>query len=175
MREDRPDELPPKIPIEFRTISAVLNAIFAIPMGLIVGFYLWILLSGGSEMSGKDSQVLTIMFYFLFVGLPITLILPIISWVIWMITRTMHPFVDLIGRDVLNYTLCNLITTIGSTIMVVIASRSLYTVPYVHEVSFGILHFEIAAFVINSIVAGIFSLRGDRYQSILIYPFVRDK
>jgi uncharacterized Tic20 family protein len=174
MREDRHDELQPQVPIEFRTIATVLHAIFAIPMGLTVGFYLWILLFGGREMSGKDSQVLTIVFYFLFVGLPITLIWPIISWAIWMITRTMHPFVDLAGRDVLNYTLGNLITTLGLTILLVVVSGSLYKVPYFHEVSFGILNFVVTAFVINSIVAGIFALRGDRYRSILIHPFIRD-
>jgi uncharacterized Tic20 family protein len=174
MRDDRPDKLQPQIPIEFRRIAAILHAIFAIPMGLTVGFYLWILLVGGSQMSGKDSQVLTVIFYFLFVGLPITLIWPIISWAIWMITRTMHPFVDLAGRDVLNYTLGNLMTTLGLTILLVVVSGSLYKVPYFHEVSFGILNFVVTAFAINSITAGIFALRGDRYQSILIHPFIRD-
>ena len=30
------------------------------------------------------------------------------------------------------------------------------------------------AFVINSITAGTFAFKGDRYQSILIYPLIRD-
>jgi uncharacterized Tic20 family protein len=169
MRDNLPDELQPHIPIKFRTIAAALHAIFAIPMSLAVGSYSWILLVGGSQMSSKDSLVLTIVLYFVCINLPMTLILPIISWVTWKIVRTMHPFVDLAGRDMLNYTLGNSIATLSLTILLVVVSRSLYHVPYFHEVSFGILNFVVTAFVINSIVAGIFALRGDRYQSILIY------
>jgi uncharacterized Tic20 family protein len=175
MRNDRPDELHPQIPFKFRTIAAVLHAVFALPMGLSVGFYLWMLIVGGSEMSSKTNQLLTIVFYFIFVSLPMMAIWPIISWVMWLATRAIHPFVDLAGRDVLNYTLGNLISTLGLTILLVVVSGFLYKVPYFHEVSFGILNFVVAAFVLNAFVAGIFALRGDRYQSILIHPFVRAK
>jgi uncharacterized Tic20 family protein len=175
MREDRPDELQPQIPIKFRTIAAVLHAIFAIPMGLSVGLYLWMLLFGGSEISSQQNQILTIVLYFVCISLPMTLILPIISWGTWVITKAMHPVVDLAGRDVLNYTLGNLISTICLAILLGVTNGFLYKVPYFNEVSFGILNLVIAAFVMTSIVAGIFALRGDRYQSILIHPFVRGK
>jgi uncharacterized Tic20 family protein len=175
MRVDRPDEPHPQIPLKFRTMAAILHAIFAMPMGLTVGFYLWILLFGSSQMSGKDSQILTMLLYFICINLPMTLILPIISWVIWTISRTIHPFVDLAGRDLLNYTLGNLISTIGLTIMIVIVNGSLYKVAYFKEVSLGILNLVVATFVANSIGAGIFALRGDRYQSILIHPFIRGR
>ncbi len=174
MRDDLPDPIPPEIPCKFRAIAAVLHASFAIPMGLSVAFYLWILLSG-SQLSGKDSQVLTILLYFIFVSLPMTLIWPLISWIIWKISSFIHPFVDLAGRDALNYALGNLILTICLTIALTVASTSLYMVPYFYEVSFGILNFVVAAFVMNSIVAGSLAFRGDRYRSLLIYSFVRDK
>jgi uncharacterized Tic20 family protein len=175
MSDDPPHELHLQVPCKFRAIAAVIHAIFAIPMGLIVTFYLWMLFVGSSEMSSNTTQVLTIVFYFIFVSLPIMAIWPIISWVMWLATRAIHPFVDLAGRDVLNYTLGNLISTLGLTILLVVVSRSLYMVPYFHEVSFGILNFVVAAFVMNSIFSGLFALRGDRYQSILIHPFVRAK
>jgi uncharacterized Tic20 family protein len=175
MSDDRSNELHPQIPFKFRAIAAVIHAIFAIPMGISVAFYLWMLFVGGSEMSSKQNQLLTIVFYFIFVSLPMMAIWPIISWVMWLTTRTIHAFVDLAGRDVLNYALGNLISTLGLTILLVVTSRFLYKVPYFHEVSFGILNFVVAAFVMNSIVASMFALRGDRYQSILIHPFVRAK
>jgi uncharacterized Tic20 family protein len=175
MSDDRSNELHPQIPFKFRAIAAVIHAIFAIPMGLSVAFYLWMLFVGGSQMSSKTNQILTIVFYFIFASLPMMAIWPIITWATWLATRAIHPFVDLAGRDVLNYTLGNLISILGLTILLVVMSSFLYKVPYFHEVSFGILNFVIAAFVMNSIVAGMFALRGDRYQSILIHPFVRDK
>jgi uncharacterized Tic20 family protein len=175
MRDDRSNEQHPQIPTKFRAIAAALHAVFAIPMGLSVAFYLWMLFVGGSEMSSKQNQLLTIVFYFIFVSLPMMAIWPIISWVMWLATRAIHPVVDLAGRDVLNYALSNLISTLSLTILFVVISGFLYKVPYFHEVSFGMINFVVAAFVTNSIIAGIFALRGDRYQSILIHPFVRAK
>jgi uncharacterized Tic20 family protein len=175
MKGNLPNAPPPQIPLKFRTIAAFLHALFAIPMGLTVTFYLWMLLVGDSQMSDLDGP-LTIGFYFIFFTLPMTLIWPIINWIAWASLRNIHPFVELAGRDVLNYALGNLILTLGLTVMVVIASGFLDKVPYFsRDVSFGILNFVGAAFVINSLVASIFAFRNKRYQSLLIYPFVRDK
>jgi uncharacterized Tic20 family protein len=177
MSDNLPDDPPPQIPLKFRTIAAFLHALFAIPMGMTVTFYLWMLLVGDSQMSDVDGPVAIGPYFFIFLTLPMTLIWPIINWIAWASLRNIHPFVDLAGRNALNYALANLILTLGLTVMVFIAIGflDLYKVPYFNDVSFGILNFVGAAFVIHSLVASIFAFRNKRYQSRLIYPFVRDK
>jgi uncharacterized Tic20 family protein len=163
------------VPFKFRMIATILHSIFAIPMGLNVVFYLWLVFIEGRSMSNGKNLVMTVVFYFFFISLPTILLWPIISWGTWQITRAIDPFVDLAGRDVFNYTLSNLATTLCLTVVLVVISGILYKVKYFHEVSLTILVLVVAVFVMTSIVAGIFSFRGYRFSNILIHPFLHDR
>jgi uncharacterized Tic20 family protein len=174
MNDDRTDRLRQSIPLRFRILAAVLHAIFAVPMGLNVGFYSWIVFIEGGSMSSTQSLLMTVVFYFFFISLPMILFLPIISWVIWQITKQIDPFVNLAGRDVLNYALSNLAAILALTIIFFVVSGALYKLKYFEEVSFAILILVIAVFVMISVIAGIFALRGYRFNNILIYPFLQD-
>ena len=125
-------------------------------------------------MSSRSSLMMTIVFYLMFVSLPLMVFLPIMSWAIWLITKDIDPFVDLAGRDVLNCALNNLILCLGLTVTIVVVSNFLSKLRYFLEVSSTILLLGVATLMMTSAVAGIFALRGDRFKNSLIHPFVRD-
>lgn len=174
MTDDRADRLSQRIPLKFRAIAALLHALFAIIMGLSVSFYLWMIFIGSNDMSSRSSLMMTIVFYLMFVSLPLIVVLPVMSWTIWLITKDLDPFVDLAGRDAINYALNNLILILGLTVMIVAISNFLSKLKYFHEVSSTILLLGVATFVMSSAVAGIFALRGYRFKNSLIHPFIRD-
>jgi uncharacterized Tic20 family protein len=163
------------IRFKFRMIAATLHAIFAIPMGLNILFYFWMVFLEGNSMSNSQNLIMTVVFYFFFISLPIILFWPIVSWGAWQITKTIDPFVDLAGQDVLNYTLGNSIAIFCLTVALFVINGTLYKVKYFHEVSLAILILVVATFVMTSVVAGIFALRGYRLNNILIHPFWRDR
>ena len=156
------------ITIKFRIIAAVLYAMFAIPIGLTTIVFPWLLIIGGEIKSITE----TILFYFFFLSLPSVMIWPIISWVLWLTTKAIHPFVDLAGRDVLNYTLNNLIAVVSFVFVFAATSGILYKVKYFNIISMTILNTMIAVYVFTAIVAGVFAFKGYHFKNSLIHPFV---
>jgi uncharacterized Tic20 family protein len=151
----------------------LLHAVFAIPIGLMT-----IVLPGMLMIDGAlnlKNLTETVLLYFCFLSLPFILFSPIISWVLWLATKPMNPFVDLVGRDAINYTLSGSIAILCFTVTIFAISGTLYKIDYFHEISLTILNAVAAAYVVNSFVAGIFALRGYRFRSSLIHPFVRDR
>jgi uncharacterized Tic20 family protein len=171
MNDDRHNS-PQQIPFKFRSISALLHAIFAIPMGLNIGFYLWMGFIAASRMD-PVSFVVTIIFYFFCISLPLIIVLPTIVWVSWLVTKKINPFVDLHGRDVLNYTLSNSIAIALTIVMMIAISKSFTNIEYVNKLILIAACFVPISFSVNSIVSGIFAFRGYRLNSFLSYPFVR--
>ena len=175
MSDDRADRLSQQIPLKFRKISALLHAIFALPMGLNIGFYLWLVFIGSRDLSSYTIALVTILFYLLCVSLPLVVVLPIMSWAMWRVTREIDPVVDRAGRDVLNYAISNLISILCLTVTIVVISGFLFKMKYFLEVSLATLLLSVAAFAMTSTVAGVFALRGYRFKNRLIHPFIKDR
>jgi uncharacterized Tic20 family protein len=108
-------------------------------------------------------------------SLPLIIVLPIITWVLWLAVKSIDSFVDLAGRDAINYTVSSLIVIVCFTATIFAMSGTLYKLKYFYELSLHMLNGVAAAWVINSVVAGIFALRGYRFSNSLIYPFIRDR
>jgi uncharacterized Tic20 family protein len=162
-----------QISFKYRSIAALLHAIFAMPMGLNIGFYLWMGFIADRQID-PVSLVVRVMLYFFCVSLPLIIVWPTISWITWVTTKKIHPFVDLAGRDLLNYTLANSIAIILTLITFVVANNSLPSNEYIRKIMLTFLCLVPIAFAINAVIAGIFSFRGQRLSNILIHPFVKD-
>jgi uncharacterized Tic20 family protein len=92
------------------------------------------------------------------------------------VTIDIDPFVDRSGRDAVN---CAVNTLLGMTV-----STLLYTFifsgggsqdPTLLLISLFILCYIEFAYFMNSVIAGIFALRGYSFKSRLIYPFIKDR
>jgi uncharacterized Tic20 family protein len=163
------------IPFKIRLLAAGIHAIFAVPMGIFLLFIVTVLISENS--SGNYSMFGLIAVDFL-IGLPMTIILPIVILIVWQITRKIHPFVDLSGKDVLNYSLNSLIVTIfftfvtSTTCGIVSIVNSSTSIVFI--ASLIIINAVPIVYTINSVVAGIYALRGYRFKNRLIHSFIQD-
>jgi uncharacterized Tic20 family protein len=97
---------------------------------------------------------------------------------LWPNTKTTHPLIDRSGRDALNYALNHSLSMLVVVSFFVILS---ITCPVnCQDKSFDNLILSIlglvqATYLISSIIAGIFALRGYHFNNRLIYPFVLDE
>jgi uncharacterized Tic20 family protein len=111
------------------------------------------------------------------VGMMSTIIFqPIVVLFWWRVTIDSHPFIDRSGRDAFN---CAVNTLLGTTVTTI-----LYTFifsgggsqdPILFFISLFILSCVELAYFMNSVIAGIFTLRGYSFKSKLIYPFIKDR
>jgi uncharacterized Tic20 family protein len=97
----------------------------------------------------------------------------------WRASKHIHPFVDISGRDAVN---CALNTLLGRIVSILFCTF-IFSVtcgigsedPTLFLISLLILSFVEVAYFINSVITGIFALRGCRFNSILIYPFIKSE
>ena len=163
------------IPFRIRLLSAGIHAIFAVSMGSFLLFVVFGLIKDNNPANHNMLGLIGIEFLF---GLPMTIALPAVIFIIWQITRKIHPFVDLSGKDVLNYSLNSLLatlsfsfvtcTTCGVVSVINPAAGSIFVVGLI------IINGVALAYTINSVVAGIYALRGYRFKNRLISPVIRD-
>jgi uncharacterized Tic20 family protein len=163
------------IPFKIRLLAAGLHAIFAVPMGSFLLFVIFVLIS---ENSPNNHNIFGLIAMDFFVGLPMTMVLPIVVFVVWKITRKIHTFVDLAGTDVLNYSLNSLIvtlcfsfvtcTTCGVVSMINPDAGSIFIVGLI------LINAVALAYTIYSVVSGIYALRGNRFRNRLIHSFIQD-
>jgi uncharacterized Tic20 family protein len=103
----------------------------------------------------------------------------IITPLLWIMTKEIHPFVDLSGRDAINCAVNTFIGTMISVLFCVFVFSVTCGVgnqdPTLILWSFVLFCGVSIAYFINSMIAGIFAFRGYRFQSRLIYPFIRDE
>ncbi len=163
------------ISFRIRLLAAGLYAIFAVPMGAFLLFTVFILISENNPANHNMLGLVAIEFL---VGLPMTIVLPVVLFIIWQITRRIHSFIDLSGKDVLNYSLNSLLvilcfsfvtcTTCSVVSVMNPAAGTIFIVGLV------IINCTALAYTIGSIVAGIYALRGYRFKNRLIYSFIPD-
>ena len=109
---------------------------------------------------------------------------PIVAWILWLITSRIDRFINLAGRDVINYSLNNLtlFLWIGFPLLMICIILSLAKIPLlissgtsniVISGSVGILFCIEIAYLVHAIVASKFALQGHRFKSDRIHDFVR--
>ena len=106
----------PQIPLRFRLVAAGLHAIFPGSIGAFLG----LLAAQSIEASSPDPYTKFVGLYNLILGSMLILILPVIVWICWLITRRIHGIIDIAGQDAINCTLkgachfCNEYLYLGS-------------------------------------------------------------
>jgi uncharacterized Tic20 family protein len=179
MSEDRPDRLHQPIPLKFRLLAAGLHGIIVTVLGFFLGFSAWVIIS-----TGKTNSILeAVLIYNFLIGLPSIFVLPTIAWIAWLMTKRVNIFVDLAGRDILNCTLNILILAIlflflaGMTCSVLVSTQFLQQPAEDNFIAINLIsmNFMAIAYCLNSVISAVFALRGSRFQSRLIYPFIRDR
>ncbi len=154
-----------RMPAKVRYIAAILHLIFAVsklPVLLI--------------FSLKPEPI--------FLSFALIFVRPIIVWIFWLITSKIDRFVDLAGRDIINYSLNNLVLSLwfGLPLAICVLGVALAAFSSISSykpmmiffgIGFGILFCIEVAYLIHAVVASIFAIRGHRFQSRRIHHFVR--
>jgi uncharacterized Tic20 family protein len=103
---------------------------------------------------------------------------PIVALFSWRVTKNIHPFVDRSGRDAVNCALNMLVGTLSSILFCTFIFSVTCGVgnqdPTLFFISLFILCCVELAYFINSVITGIFALRGYSFKSRLIYPFIKE-
>jgi uncharacterized Tic20 family protein len=183
-----------RIPLKFRLLGALLHLLCMMPAALVV-----VRVVAWSEIVNKvkqifpqetSTQTLTDIYIHQRIWIPIIIAIlgPLIAMLMWAITRKIHTSIDRFGRDALNCGLSSLLAILLSfviccsfTLFVLLTicgpfAILLLTQPlevWITNVS-GFSGIISIPYFINSVVSGVFALRGYRFKSRLIYPFVRD-
>jgi uncharacterized Tic20 family protein len=109
---------------------------------------------------------------------------PIVAWILWLITSRIDRFINLAGRDIVNYSLNNLtlFLWIGFPLLMIWIILALTKIPLLISSgtsniviggSVGILFCVEIAYLVHAIVASTFAFRGHRFKSDRIHDFVR--
>jgi uncharacterized Tic20 family protein len=168
-----------RIPAKFRYLAAIHHLIFAIvTLPIAVGTPLNYIFRNSPQIANllEVAFHLSILSHF---GMPI------FSWLLWLLTRKIHPFIDLAGRDVRNYTfnhllVCLLIIFITFTTCGIKAPNSLSssrdskTAGNILNGAMIVLYCNEAGYFINSVTSAIFNIRGYRFKNRLLIPFIKD-
>jgi uncharacterized Tic20 family protein len=169
-----------RIPAKFRYLAAIHHLIFAIvTFPIAVGIPLSNIFRntpGIANLLGLSFELLILFLIF---------VIPIFYWLLWILTRKIHPFIDLAGRDVRNYTInhslvCLLIIFITFTTCGIKAPNSLSssrdskTAGNILNGAMIVLYCNEAGYFINSVTSAIFNIRGYRFKNRLLIPFIKD-
>jgi uncharacterized Tic20 family protein len=165
-----------RLPLKFRLLATALHAIIGIPIGIFAIYGLSLLIF--NKTSSNLESLLIVDFLF---GVPSIFILPVLAWIQWLITKRIHPFIDLTGRSVLNYTL-NMSLLMICLLFAFITTCGVVANGYGGQslgnnfivISLVTLNCIAIAYFLNSVVSGIFTWKGLQFKNRLIYPFLRD-
>ena len=165
----------PQISLKFRLIAAGLHAIFPGSIGAFLG----LIIVQSIEASSPDPYTNFVGLYNLILGSILILILPVIVCICWLVTRRIHDVINIAGRDAINCTLNNLSVILalafvfGTTCGVFSVNPSLAN----NILNSSLVLFDLVAiaYAVNSTISSVFTLRGNRFNNRLIYPFLQDE
>jgi uncharacterized Tic20 family protein len=185
-----------RTPLKFRILATSLHAIGAMPIMSIIAIGTSIMMFERNLASMIPSHVKdfipTSLHYLLIepvtsetvsnienVSIKIILISTIVTILMWRMTRQIHPFIDIAGKDAINYML-NAFSMIILCILLSMLALFLITggngtenmVPI--ELGFVTSYFIAISHFINSIVISIFVMNGYRFKNRLIYSFIQE-
>jgi uncharacterized Tic20 family protein len=162
-----------RIPVKFRYLAAIHHLTFAIVTLPIV--IIPLAFRDNPQINNLQSTIYILMYSIISpVGMPL------FSGLLWRLTRRIHPFVDLAGMDTTNYTVNHLIVLviillITFTLCAVSASNtkgSFSGAPFSYTGAILVYCIE-ATYFLNSVVCGVFALRGHRFKNDFLCPFTR--
>jgi uncharacterized Tic20 family protein len=173
-----------RIPLKIRLIAAGIhaaNTIINIFSGLLFLLNISSLIKTLPLPDGEITNIATSKQEVLQAPAPL-LIAVITVFMIWRITKKIHPVVNRSGRYAINHTLnClvmpfvvfGLITFIWYTTCGITPTDQLNSVIFIPgSIVYGLVSI---AYFLNSIIAGIFTLKGYDFNSGLIVPFIRSE
>mgnify|MGYP000223331202 CR=1 FL=1 len=161
-----------QIPLKFRAIAAGLQAIATIPAASVV-------ISPIAYTTIINSDIYP---GFTYLATGFSLAPPIITWILWLFTNSIHPFVDESGRNAINYALNSSLGLLFSVLFSVFVFAVTCGSGIGGLVEFGLVAISLCgiifccvaiAYFISSIVAGINAWNGSYFKSRFIYPFFR--
>jgi uncharacterized Tic20 family protein len=158
-----------QIPAKIRYIAAALHLIFIVSKLPIL-------------------FVSSLKFELILLNTILTFVNPIIAWVFWLKTSKIHHFIDLAGRDVINYSLNNLMLLLWLVLPLFIAGVGLLQsaflpISYYTNNVFFVVCIAILCilscleifYLIHAIVGSMFAIKGHRFQSRLVHYFIRSE
>jgi uncharacterized Tic20 family protein len=168
--------LKPQTPLRFRLVAAGLHAIFTGSIGAFLG----LLAAQSIEASNPiDPHTKFVGLYNLILGSMLILILPVIVWICWLVTRRIHDVINIAGRDAINCTLNNLSVILALAFVFGTTCGVFKVDPYLANniMNSSLVLFDLVAiaYAINSTISSVFTLRGNRFNNRLIYPFLQDE
>jgi uncharacterized Tic20 family protein len=171
-----------RIPAKFRYLAAFHHLIFAIvtfPIVIIIPLSKIIFHTAITD-SFAGILIISILLCF---GMPI------FSWLLWVLTGRIHPFIDLAGRDVRNYTINHSLVCL-LIIFITITTCGMTTSNYYSDLKSSqglstatkniltggtiVLYCNEAGYFMNSVTSVVFSIRGYRFKNRLLIPFIKD-
>ena len=166
----------PQIPLRFRLVAAGLHAIFPGSIGAFLG---WMVAQLIADSSPINPHVELIGLFNLIFGLMLILILPVIVWICWLITRRIHGVINVAGKDAINCTLNNLVVILALAFVfsTTCGVFNISSSPANNIMNSSLVLFDLVAiaYAINSAVASVFTLRGSQFNNRLIYQFIRNE
>ncbi len=159
------------LPLELRIRAAMLHAIGSIPMASVLAYVILESIPGGREaITGSINR-----HFFPSVG--VVIIIPTVAvLILWQAIRKNHLFIDNSGRDAINSTLSSVIMSFMCLLVSMLLDWMRIGANDLSSIGFLIasIIFVSGVYFLNFVIAGIFTLRGYRFKSILIFPFIKD-
>jgi uncharacterized Tic20 family protein len=154
-----------RIPAKFRYLAAIHHLIFATVTGSLV--IVPLAFRDNPQINNLQSIISILMYSIISpVGMPL------FSGLLWRLTHKIHPFVDLAGMDTTNYAVNHLIVLV----IIILITFTLCAVssgaPFSYTGAILVYCIE-ATYFINSVVCGVFALRGHRFKNDFLCPFTR--
>jgi uncharacterized Tic20 family protein len=188
MNDDRVDRLQQIVPLKFRSIAFIMYAIAAIPSGSVLiaiafytGFYSYL---RDTDKAGEiiASIIYEIEIYYVdnitCITIGLIIIPPILNWLLWKYLSSIHSFIDLSGRDATNAALSMMLGILFCCTLLYIVTGGGPGLAEPNLMLMANILFFIClpiSYLLNSLVAGIFALRGQHFKSYLVYQFIRNK
>ncbi len=165
-----------RLSLKTRVLATALHAIVGVPLGIFSIYGLSFLIFNNTSFNLESLLIVDFLF-----GVPSIFILPVLAWIQWLITKRIHPFIDLTGMSVLNYTL-NMSLLMLCLLFAFITTCGVVSNGYFRQslgdnfalISLVTLNCIAIAYFLNSVVSGIFTWKGLQFKNRLVYPFFRD-
>ena len=173
-----------RIPLKFRAIAAGLHAIATLPAVSVILILSQIFFSSFFTNIGISTIINGIPVRFIFI------LSPILSWILWLSTKSIHPFIDRSGKNAINYALNSFLALLFSALLSIFVfgltcgiavvgigaqtGSGLTDLGMQASIVCAIATYCVAiAYPIGSTVAGINAWNGSYFTSRFIYPFER--
>jgi uncharacterized Tic20 family protein len=161
------------IPFKYRFVAALLHGLGKIPLVSVAVFIVLSLLEPDLNYTVESVGII----YGLFVGLPLIFAQPIVSLILWQLSKRWHPFIDIAGKIAVNRSV-NALVAMTVTIFLIIAigttnPNTLGASNIFNTVSVAIVYAIAIGYFIDAVVASTFALQGKVFRNRSIHYFIK--